>query len=109
MVIYSVDNHYRVCVYIGAQHFYDWERLTETVATIIAIIAAVAFWLEYRESKVLNKVQFIMELNEQFLGDPKLSAVNKWIPPTQWCYASSPTEAWCTMTGWKSTCGSAAR
>lgn len=63
------------CVYIVAQHFYDWERLTETVATIIAIIAAVAFWLEYRESKVLNEAQFIMELNEQFLSDPKLSAV----------------------------------
>ena len=63
------------CVYIVAQHFYDWERLTETVATIIAIIAAVAFWLEYRETKVLNEAQFIMELNEQFLSDPKLSAV----------------------------------
>lgn len=63
------------CVYLAAQHFYDWERLTETVATIIAIIAAVAFWLEYRETKVLNEAQFIMELNEQFLGDPNLSAV----------------------------------
>lgn len=63
------------CAYVTAQHFYDWERLTETVATIIAIIAAVAFWLEYRETKVLNEAQFIMELNEQFLSNPNLSAV----------------------------------
>ena len=49
------------CVYIAAQHFCDWERLTETVATIIAVIAAVAFWLEYREAKVLNEAQFIIE------------------------------------------------
>ena len=64
-----------VCVYLVGQCFFDWERLTETIATIIAIIAAVAFWLEYHESKQLNEAQFIMDLNEQFISDQNLSSV----------------------------------
>lgn len=64
-----------VCVYLLGQYFWHWEWLTETVATIIAIIAAVAFWLEYHENKLLNEAQFIMELNEQFLSDSNLSYV----------------------------------
>ena len=63
------------CLYILGQRFCDWERLTETVATLLAIVAAVAFWLEYHENKLLNEAQFIMELNEQFLSDSNLSEV----------------------------------
>lgn len=63
------------CMYMLGQRFCDWEWLTETVATIIAIVAAVAFWLEYHENKLLNEAQFIMELNEQFLSDSNLSEV----------------------------------
>ena len=57
------------------QYFCDWEWLTETIATIIAIITVVAFWLEYHENKLLNEAQFIMELNEQFLSNSNLSDV----------------------------------
>ena len=64
-----------VCLYLVGQCFWNWEWLTETVATIIAIVAAVAFWLEYHENKLLNEAQFIMELNEQFLSDSNLSTV----------------------------------
>lgn len=64
-----------VCLYMLGQYLYDWEWLTETLATILAIIAAVAFWLEYHENKLLNEAKFIMELNEQFLSDSNLSEV----------------------------------
>lgn len=64
-----------VCLYILGQYLCKWEWLTETVATIIAIIAAVAFWLEYHENKLLNEAQFIMELNDQFLSDNNLSDI----------------------------------
>lgn len=64
-----------VCLYLVGQCFWNWEWLTETVATVIAIVAAVAFWLEYHENKLLNEAQFIMELNEQFLSDSNLSEV----------------------------------
>lgn len=64
-----------VCVYLLGQYFLHLEWLTEAFATIIAIIAAVAFWLEYHENKLLNEAQFIMELNEQFLSNENLSQV----------------------------------
>ena len=64
-----------ICLYVICQYVYGWEWLTETVATIIAIIAAVAFWLEYHEGKLLNEAQFIMELNEQFISSEKLSDI----------------------------------
>ena len=64
-----------VCAYLCGQYFCDWEWLTETIATIIAIITAVAFWLEYHENKLLNEAQFIMDLNEQFISDENMSNV----------------------------------
>lgn len=62
-------------MYIGGQYFFEFEWLTETVATIIAIIAAVAFWLEYHENKLLNEAQFIADLNEQFISNEHMSDV----------------------------------
>ena len=67
-----------ICLYMLGQYFCDWEWLTETIATIIAIITVVAFWLEYHENKLLNEAQFIMELNEQFLSNSNLSDV-EWV------------------------------
>lgn len=62
-------------IYICGQNFCNWEWLTEVFVTTIAIISAVAFWLEYRENKLLNEAQFIMELNGQFISNAKLSDV----------------------------------
>lgn len=64
-----------VCIYILCQFYFKLEWFKDAIATIIAIITAVAFWLEYRENKLLNEAQFIMELNEQFLSDSNLSDV----------------------------------
>ena len=64
-----------ICAYLSCQYIFAWSWLTETVATIIAIISAVAFWVEYHENKLLNEAQFIMELNEQFIGDENMSGV----------------------------------
>jgi len=64
-----------VCVYLSCQYFFAWSWLTETVATVIAIISAVAFWLEYRENKLLNEAQFITDLNEQFIGSETMADI----------------------------------
>lgn len=64
-----------VCVYLCCQYKYAWDWLTETVATVIAIVAAVAFWLEYYENKLLNEAQFIMDLNDQFISNENLSNI----------------------------------
>lgn len=63
------------CAYVCGQYFCSWDWLSETVATIIAIMTAVVFWLEYHDNKLLNEAQFIIELNDQFIGDSNLSDV----------------------------------
>jgi len=62
-------------IYLCGQNFCDWEWLTEVFATTIAIITAVAFWLEYNENKLLNEAQFITDLNEQFICNDKMSEI----------------------------------
>ena len=64
-----------VVIYICGQIFCEWEKFDETITTILAIIGAIAFWLEYHENKLLNEAQFITDLNEQFIGDENMSAV----------------------------------
>lgn len=62
-------------MYLCGQQIFEWKWLTEVFATGIAIVTAVAFWLEYRENKLLNEAQFITDLNEQFIGNEKMSDV----------------------------------
>lgn len=62
-------------MYLCGQQIFEWKWLTEVFATGIAIVTAVAFWLEYRENKLLNEAQFITDLNEQFIGNEKMSEV----------------------------------
>ena len=62
-------------IYLCGQQFFEWEWLTEVFATLIAIVTVVAFWLEYNENKLLNEAQFITDLNEQFIGNDKMSDV----------------------------------
>lgn len=62
-------------IYLCGQQFFEWEWLTEVFATLIAIVTVVAFWLEYNENKLLNEAQFITDLNEQFIGNEKMSEI----------------------------------
>lgn len=62
-------------VYVCGQFFCKWEWLTELFTTFIAIVTIVAFWLEYNENKLLNEAQFITDLNEQFIGNEKMTEV----------------------------------
>lgn len=48
---------------------------TEVISTILAIVAAVAFWMEYKSNERVNEAQLIMELNDQFVTNPQFSRV----------------------------------
>ena len=62
-------------VYFIGHNFFNLDWFTEFFATLSVIITAVAFWLEYHENKVLNEAQFAIDLNEQFIGNEKMSEV----------------------------------
>lgn len=62
-------------IYTLGQIYIGWEPLTNTVSTVLAIIAAVSFWLELKHNDMLNEGKFIIELNNQFITNPQLSEV----------------------------------
>lgn len=64
-----------VALYLMGQQYWDAGFFTNTVATILAIVAAVAFWLEFRSNERINEAQLVMELNNQFINNEKMSEV----------------------------------
>ena len=63
-----------VCLYMFGQYLCDWAWLTETVATILAIVAAVAFWLEYHENKL---PEYVQPVDFRFIDELPLTAIGK--------------------------------
>ena len=63
-----------VAIYFYLRHF-DPSDASEIIVTILAIVAGVAFWLEYHHNSKVNEAQFVMELNNQFLTDKKMARV----------------------------------
>lgn len=61
-------------VYLYLQHSNPGSA-SDIVITILAIIAGVAFWLEYHHNSKVNEAQFVMELNNQFVSDEKMVMV----------------------------------
>ena len=62
-------------LYLSGQYFIHDSRFGEIVSMLLAIIAAVAFWMEFRNNERVNEAQLVMELNHQFISDEHLSDV----------------------------------
>ncbi len=71
--------------YVLGQFLVDWDKYDETVNTVIVIIGAVAFWLEFKNNGYLNEAQFIMELNNQFISNSDLIDIEKQLEK---CYCA---------------------
>ena len=72
---YIIAMVFLVALYLMGQHFFDAGSFTNIVATVLAIIAAVAFWMEFRSNERINEAQLVMELNDQFITNEALSNV----------------------------------
>ena len=53
----------------------EQNTVSESVITILGIVAGVAFWLEYHHNNKLNEAEFIVELNKQFITDENMTKV----------------------------------
>lgn len=71
--------------YIIGQFFIEWENFNEVANTVIIIVGAVAFWLEFKNNGYLNESQFIMELNNQFISNSDLIDVESQLEK---CYCA---------------------
>lgn len=64
-----------VSLYLSGQYIARDEIFASAVSTALAIIAAVAFWMEFRSNERINEAQLIMELNDQFISNPQFNKV----------------------------------
>ena len=55
--------------------FPNANEVNEFVTTVFAIIAGVAFWLQFRRTENIDETKFIMELNHMFISNEKLTKV----------------------------------
>lgn len=62
-------------VYVFLKLYYGWTWLGELVTTVLAFIAAVTFWIEYKQNERINEAQLVMELNDQFISNPAMTKV----------------------------------
>ncbi len=65
-----------VVFYLIALYFWaDVSVLSTILTTIAALIAAVAFWLEFKRNENLHEANFIMSLNDQFISNVELTNI----------------------------------
>jgi len=65
-----------VAAYWGVTHFMSEQPAISTrITTTTAIIAAVTFWMQLKRTENLNEANFIMNLNNQFISNKELTAV----------------------------------
>ena len=53
----------------------DFDKYTKIVTTILALISAVAFWLQFKRTALLNESNFVMNLNKHFIDSKDMTEV----------------------------------
>ena len=65
-----------VAAYLAAHYCFDLpDNFSDIIDTVLAIIAAVTFWIELQSNEAVNQAQLIAELNNQFISNPELTKV----------------------------------
>jgi len=64
-----------VGIYWIASFFLPLDSFTKRITTSTTLIAAVAFWLQFKRTERLNESNYIMNLNNQFIGNKDMSHV----------------------------------
>lgn len=64
------------CVMIAVYFFLRNQKIeTSLIMDCLAILTAVAFFLEYHQNNKVNEAQFVIDLNNQFINEGNLAAV----------------------------------
>ncbi len=61
--------------YLIASFYLNVDTLSKRVSTLTTIIAAVAFWLQFKRTERLNEANYIMNLNSQFINNKSMTQV----------------------------------
>ncbi len=55
--------------------FFPIDPLVKVISTTLALISAVAFWLQFKRQERLNESSYIMNMNNQFIGNKDMTQV----------------------------------
>ena len=64
-----------VIAYWIISYHLPFDEFTKRVTTTTTLIAAVAFWLQFKRSERLNESNYIMNLNNQFITNKDMSFI----------------------------------
>jgi len=64
-----------VVAYLIASNYLNVDTFSMRITTVTALISAVAFWLQFKRTERLNESNFIMNLNDQFIGNKDMTQV----------------------------------
>ncbi len=64
-----------VIIYWIVSYHLPFDEFTKRVTTTTTLIAAVAFWLQFKRTERLNESNYIMNLNQQFISNKDMSFV----------------------------------
>lgn len=71
VIVFVFSLAYLLLIYKNTSQDY----LTKWVAMVLALISAVTFWLNFYRSQRLNESSFIMNINNQFIGNKDMSHI----------------------------------
>ena len=57
------------------EYYFETPAFSTRITTTTALITAVTFWMQLKRTENLNEANFIMNLNNQFISNKELSAV----------------------------------
>ncbi len=64
-----------VLLYLISSFVFDIDPLSKRISTVTTLIAAVAFWLQFRRNENLNEASYIMNLNNQFINNKDMTFI----------------------------------
>ena len=73
--IYYIGIIVVVLLFLIASFFLDVDPLSKRITTTTTLIAAVAFWLQFKRTERLNESTYIMNLNNQFINNSSMTQI----------------------------------
>lgn len=64
-----------VALFLVLSFFLDVDPLSKRITTTTTLIAAVAFWLQFKRTERLNESTYIMNLNNQFINNGSMTQI----------------------------------
>lgn len=66
-------------LYLILSNIFDRDIVTKTFTTSTTLIAAVAFWLQFKRTESINESNFILNMNNQFINNKSMTEIEHYL------------------------------